>query len=145
MEPEETGFHPPLHNSSRELTRFHGESMPGFQSPSDYEHIKDFHEGAPTEAHAFLSFKSAAERVDGVIPLKVRELISVGVALSLQCAYCISVHTRNAKAAGATLEEMAEVVFITSAVNAGAVVGHGLMAMRMYSEAAATTTSLAKD
>jgi AhpD family alkylhydroperoxidase len=68
------------------------------------------------------------------------------VALSLQCAYCISVHTKNAKAAGATLEEMAEVVFITSAVNAGAVVGHGLMAMRMYSEAAAaTTTALAKD
>jgi hypothetical protein len=38
------------------------------------------------------------------------------------------------------------VVFITSAVNAGAVVGHGLMAMRMYSEAAAVaTTALAKD
>jgi hypothetical protein len=32
--------------------------MPGFQSPSDYEHIKDFHEGAPTEANAFLSFKA---------------------------------------------------------------------------------------
>jgi AhpD family alkylhydroperoxidase len=120
--------------------------MPGFQSPSDYQHIKDFHEGAPTEANAFLIFKSTAERVDGVIPLKVRELISLGVALSLQCAYCIAVHTKNAKAAGATLEEMAEVVFITSAVNAGAVVGHGLMAMRMYSEAAAaTTTAIAKD
>jgi AhpD family alkylhydroperoxidase len=115
--------------------------MPGFQSPSDYEHIKDFHQGAPTEANAFLNFKSAAERVDGALPLKVRELISVGVALSLQCAYCISVHTRNAKAAGATLEEMAEVVFITSAVSAGAVVGHGLMAMRMYSEAAAATAT----
>ena len=119
--------------------------MPGFQSPSDHEHAKDFYQGAPTEANAFMGLKNTAERADGVLPLKVRELISVGVALSLQCAYCISVHTRNAKAAGATMEEIAEVVFIASAVNAGAVVGHGMMAMRMYSEAAAPATPSASN
>ncbi len=109
--------------------------MPSFQNPSDYEHAKDLLKGAPQEANAFLGLKRAAERADGAIPAKVRELISVAVALSLQCAYCIDVHTRKAKAAGATPEEITEVVFLTAAIQAGAAVGHGQMVMRMYSEA----------
>ena len=40
-----------------------------------------------------------------------------------------------AKAAGATLEEVTEVVFLTAAIKAGAAVGHSQMVMRMYSEA----------
>ncbi len=109
--------------------------MPGFQNPSDYQHAKDLMQGCPVEANAFLALKRAAERGDGAIPPKTRELISVAVALSLQCAYCIDVHTKLAKAAGATPEEMAEVVFLTAAIQAGAAVGHGQMVMRMYGEA----------
>ncbi len=109
--------------------------IPSFQNPSDYAHAKDLLQGAPVEANAFLGLKRAAERADGAIPVKTRELISVAVALSLQCAYCIDVHTKMAKAAGATPEEMAEVVFLTAAIKAGAAVGHGQMVMRMYSEA----------
>ncbi len=109
--------------------------MPSFQNPSDYAHAKDLLGNAPVEANAFLGLKRAAERADGAIPAKTRELISVAVALSLQCAYCIDVHTKLAKASGATPEEMAEVVFITAAIKAGAAVGHGQMVMRMYSEA----------
>ena len=89
--------------------------MPSFQNPSDYEHAKDLLRGAPAEANAFLGLKRAAERADGAIPARTRELISVAVALSLQCAYCIDVHTKLAKAAGATPEEMTEVVFLTAA------------------------------
>ena len=40
-----------------------------------------------------------------------------------------------AKAAGATPEEITEVVFLTAAIKAGAAVGHGQMVMRIYSEA----------
>ena len=109
--------------------------MPSFQNPSDYAHAKDLLGGAPVEANAFLGLKRAAERAEGAIPAKTRELISVAVALSLQCAYCIDVHTKLAKAAGATAEEMAEVVFITAAIKAGAAVGHGQMVMRMYNQA----------
>ncbi len=109
--------------------------MPDFQNPADYQYAKDLLQGSAVEANAFLALKRAAERADGVIPAKTRELISVAVALSLQCAYCIDVHTKSAKAAGATPEEMAEVVFVTAAIKAGAAVGHGQMVMRMYGEA----------
>jgi AhpD family alkylhydroperoxidase len=90
---------------------------------------------APTEARAFLSFKQAAERADGVIPAKYRELISIAVALTTQCAYCLDVHTKKAKQHEATREELAEAAFIAAAMRAGAALGHGLMALRLFDRA----------
>lgn len=42
----------------------------------------------------------------------------------------LDAHTKNALAAGATRQELAEVVFIAAALRAGAAVGHGLLAMK---------------
>lgn len=108
--------------------------MGNYQDPADLAYAKDLLQLAPQEAKAFLGLKTAAERDDGAIPAKYRELVSIGVALTTQCAYCIDVHTQNALAAGATREEIAEVVFIAAALRAGAAVGHGLLAMKKASE-----------
>ncbi|WP_394823807.1 carboxymuconolactone decarboxylase family protein [Pendulispora albinea] len=89
---------------------------------------------AEPEARAFLAFKASAERAGGALDEKSRELISIAVALTTQCAYCIDVHTGNARRAGATREELAETVFIAAALRAGGAVGHGLMALRMFDE-----------
>jgi AhpD family alkylhydroperoxidase len=61
--------------------------------------------------------------------------MSVSVALTTQCAYCIEVHITNVVQAGATREEIAETVFIAAAIRAGGAVGNGLMAMRLFEEA----------
>jgi AhpD family alkylhydroperoxidase len=100
----------------------------------EMKYAKDLIELAPREAQAFLGLKATAERADGAIPAKYRELVSIGVALTTQCVYCIDAHTKNALAAGATREEIAEVVFIAAALRAGAAVGHGLLAMKKASE-----------
>lgn len=110
--------------------------MSQYQSPLDLVYVKQLMNLAPKEAQAFLNLKSAAERVDGTIPEKYRELISVAVGLTTQCAYCIETHTKNAVEAGATREEIAETVFIAAALRAGAAVGHGLLALRLYDQAA---------
>jgi AhpD family alkylhydroperoxidase len=89
---------------------------------------------APQEAKAFLTLKNTAERSDGVIPEKYRELISIAVALTTQCSYCIDAHTKNASKARASREEIAETVFIAAALRAGAAVGHGLMALRLFDQ-----------
>ena len=109
--------------------------MSGYQRPEDLSLAKELVRLAPKEAQAFLGLKSAAERTDGVIPEKYRELISIAVALTTQCSYCIDAHARNAARAGATREEIAEAVFIASALRAGAAVGHGLLALRLFDEA----------
>jgi AhpD family alkylhydroperoxidase len=61
----------------------------------------------------------------GVVPLKYKELIAVAVALTTQCPYCIEIHTRKAKKAGATEQELAETTLITAALRAGGAMTHG--------------------
>lgn len=111
--------------------------MPGYQQPADLAFAKELVQLAPVEAKAFLALKGAAERPDGAIPEKYRELMSIAVALTTQCAYCIDAHTKNAVRAGASKEEIAETVFIAAALKAGAAVGHGLLAVRLFEEATA--------
>ena len=64
-----------------------------------------------------------------------RKWIALAVALTTQCGYCLDVHSRAAKRLGTTREEMAEIALIAAAVRAGATVGHGLMALRLFDEA----------
>jgi AhpD family alkylhydroperoxidase len=51
--------------------------------------------------------------------------MAVAVALTTQCPYCIEVHTKNARAAGATEAELAEATMVSAALRAGAAVVHG--------------------
>ena len=51
---------------------------------------------------------------------KMRELISLAVAVTLRCDGCIVVHTTEAKKLGATNEEIAEALGVAIAMNAGA-------------------------
>ena len=102
-------------------------AVPNYQAPADLQRVAAMAALAPVEAKAFFAFNAAAERSDGAIPPKYRELISIAVALTTQCSYCLDVHTRRALAAGATREEVAETAFIAAALRAGAALGHGLL------------------
>jgi AhpD family alkylhydroperoxidase len=108
-----------------------------YQTPKDRAYTARLVNAAPEEARAFLNLKRTAERKDGAIPAKYRELMSVAVALTTQCGYCIEAHINNAVEAGATREEIAETVFIAAALRAGGAVGNGLLAMRLFEEASA--------
>jgi AhpD family alkylhydroperoxidase len=57
---------------------------------------------ARPEFEAFHGFHASAEREDGAIPAKYRELMAVAVALTTQCQRCIERHSARAKEAGAT-------------------------------------------
>ena len=110
--------------------------MSDYQKPSDIGLVPELLALAPAEGKAFLAFNHCAERGDGAIPRKYRELIALGVALTTQCAYCIDVHTRHARAHGVSKEELAEAAFIAAAVRAGGTLAHSLMALRLFDEAA---------
>jgi AhpD family alkylhydroperoxidase len=109
--------------------------MSHYQSPADLQLAPEMARLAPAEAKAFLAFDQAVKRTDGHIPPKVREMISLAVALTTQCAYCMEVHGHAAKQLGMTREELAEVATIAAAVRAGATLGHGLMALRLFDDA----------
>jgi AhpD family alkylhydroperoxidase len=67
----------------------------------------------------------AAALGDGAIPKKYKELMALAVALNTQCGYCLEVHRKAARAAGATDAELAETVFVAVALRAGAALTHG--------------------
>lgn len=79
---------------------------------------------APEAWKAFVAFDKAVVE-NGVIPLKYKELIAVGVALTTQCPYCIDIHAKRAKEAGATEQELAETTLLAAALRAGGAVTHG--------------------
>jgi len=114
--------------------------MSGYQNPDDLKAIPALIALAPVEANAFLAFNHAVERKDGLIPPKYRELISLAVALTTQCAYCLDVHTAQAAKAGATREEVAEAALIAAAVRAGGTLGHALLAQRLFERHRGETT-----
>src|SRR6476659_10216774 len=79
---------------------------------------------APEAFQAFVAFDAAALR-DGAIPAKYKELMAVAVALTTQCSYCIEIHARRAREAGATEQELAETTLVAAALRAGAAMTHG--------------------
>lgn len=109
-----------------------------YQAPSDLQLAGSLAALAPAEAKAFLAFDHAVKRDSGRITPQVREWIALSVALTTQCGYCLDVHTRAARALGTTREELAEIVLIAAAVRAGATVGHGLLALRLFDNAEQT-------
>jgi AhpD family alkylhydroperoxidase len=86
--------------------------------------LKKFGELAPEAFQAFVAFDAAAFQ-GGVIPLKYKELMAVAVALTTQCPYCIEIHAKKAKKAGATEQELAETTLIAAALRAGGAMTHG--------------------
>jgi AhpD family alkylhydroperoxidase len=109
-----------------------------YHGSGDRSFARHLRDSAPEEFAAYRAFSdTAVGRTDGAIPLKYRELIAVAVALTTQCAYCLETHTAKATKAGVTQEELAEAVYVTAALRAGGAAAHGLMAMRMFTEAEA--------
>lgn len=90
--------------------------------------LKTLEANAPEAFKAFWAFDKAA-MADGVIPSKYKELMAVAVALTTQCPYCIEIHSKRAREAGASDQELAEVVGVAAALRAGAAVTHGTHAI----------------
>ena len=83
-----------------------------------------FAELAPEAWEKFVAFDQAA-LADGAVSAKTKELIAVAVALTTQCAYCIDIHTKKARKAGNTDEEIAETIMVAAALRAGGAITHG--------------------
>ncbi len=82
----------------------------------------------PEIYQAFQQFSQAVFK-EGALPSRTKQLIAIGVAHVTQCPWCISGHTRAAKAMGATDEEIAEVIYVAMEMRAGAAYTHGSIAM----------------
>lgn len=74
------------------------------------------------------SLKSAA------LDNKTKELISLGIAITVRCDGCISFHVHDSLQAGASKEEIAETVGVAILMGGGPSVVYGIEAMQALSQ-----------
>lgn len=105
-----------------------------YYEENDLKRLGEMKALAPEEFTAWFKLDSIVSRHDGKIPRKYRELIAIAVAHTTQCPFCIEVHTKRAKKAGAAKEEVAEAILLAAALRSSGAVTHGSMAMHFYDE-----------
>ena len=96
-----------------------------------FSKTNEFGKPATDALKTFVAFSNEAV-AEGVLSVKEKELIAVAIAHITACAYCIDIHTNGAKKAGVTKEELAEAIFVASALNAGSAYAHSINALNTY-------------
>jgi AhpD family alkylhydroperoxidase len=85
--------------------------------------LKKLDENAPDQMKAFWAFDKAAF-TPGSLDALQKQLMAVAVALTTQCPYCIELHLRSARKAGATDAMLSETAVVAAAMRAGAAITH---------------------
>lgn len=85
--------------------------------------LNQLDKAAAAPMKAFWAFDQAAF-AEGALGSKIKQLIAVGVALTTQCPYCIDIHVKAARAAGATDAELTEAAIVAAAIRAGGAITH---------------------
>jgi AhpD family alkylhydroperoxidase len=85
--------------------------------------LKKLDQNAPESMKAFWAFDKAVF-ADGALTTQHKQLIAVAVALTTQCPYCIELHNKAAREAGATDAQLTEAALVAAALRAGGTVTH---------------------
>ena len=85
--------------------------------------LKKLDANAPDVMKSFWAFDKAVF-VDGALTTLRKQLIVVAVALTTQCPYCIEIHAKEARKAGATDAHLSEAAMVAASLRAGGTVTH---------------------
>lgn len=69
--------------------------------------VKELGADQPNVQAGFMKLLTSSES-DGKLPTKVKELISLALAINVKCEWCIAYHMNNCLKAGATKDEIME-------------------------------------
>jgi len=90
--------------------------------------IADFAKLSPESLKGYQTL-SAANSKNSLLGEKVRQLISIAVAVTTRCDGCITFHTDAALKAGATKQEISEALGVAMAMNTGAALIYSVRAL----------------
>lgn len=96
-------------------------------APAAWEGFAKLHEGAVA---------------DGVVPARIKELTALVIAVVKRCDGCIAHHAKAAARAGATPDEVAEMLSVAILMDGGTATVYGPRAWDAYTEFAEATPSL---
>ncbi|MEU1600742.1 carboxymuconolactone decarboxylase family protein [Streptomyces sp. NPDC005708] len=114
LESDTTSFSPVHGGEVKELFMFDMKNL---------RRLKKLDQNAPASMKAFWEFEEAAF-AEGALTVREKQLMSVAVALTTQCPYCIELHTAAARQAGADDAQLTEAAIVAAAIRAGSAVTH---------------------
>lgn len=97
------------------------------------ERVGDYAKESPDVMRGLMTIDNAAAKT-GHLEAKFHEMIALAVAVTTRCDGCISVHTKKAVEAGATLEEISEALGVAIALNAGAALTYSARVIEAYQQ-----------
>lgn len=97
------------------------------------ERVGDYAKQSPDVMRGLMTIDNAAAKA-GHLEAKFHEMIALAVAVTTRCDGCISVHTKKAVDAGATLEEISEALGVAIALNAGAALTYSARVIETYQQ-----------
>ncbi|WP_338470971.1 carboxymuconolactone decarboxylase family protein [Niallia sp. XMNu-256] len=113
------------------LNAYDGNGEEDLYRASYFNRLKEFSQLNGDIFGSFVDFDQKSMK-EGALTVKEKELIAVAVAHTTGCPYCIDVHTKGAKRAGTTKEELAESIMVATALKAGSAVAHSVNALNAY-------------
>ncbi|MBN2323027.1 MAG: carboxymuconolactone decarboxylase family protein [Spirochaetes bacterium] len=100
--------------------------------PRHYEHVRELmgklSREIPKTMEGFSSLHMAAVGA-GVLGTKFKELIALGIAVTVRCDGCIAFHVHGAVEAGASKEEISETIGVAVMMGGGPSVMYGCEAL----------------
>jgi len=94
---------------------------------------RDLRRAIPDVYAGFAALHKGA-MAEGVLPVKMKELIALAIAVVEQCDGCIASHSKGAARAGATKEEAAEAIGVTFLMAGGPATVYGPRAYSAFCE-----------
>ncbi|TDO98796.1 carboxymuconolactone decarboxylase family protein [Marinomonas balearica] len=89
---------------------------------------REYRVSSPDILNGFMAMHKAAMQ-DGVVPLKVKEMMAVGIGIAARCDGCIASHVKAALRAGCTRDELIEVINVAIMMGGGPSVIYGTQAL----------------
>ncbi|MEK5332937.1 carboxymuconolactone decarboxylase family protein [Lysinibacillus sp. FSL W8-0992] len=118
-------------HSLNALQAYDGENNEDLYQKSNLARFKELNQLSPEAFRAFNKFDLEALK-PGLLSRKDKELIAVAIAHITGCAYCIEIHVKNAKKLEVSREELAEAIFVATALKAGSALAHSVNALNAY-------------
>jgi AhpD family alkylhydroperoxidase len=95
--------------------------------------VGDYAKQSPDVMRGLMTIENAAAKTSHLEP-KMHELIALAVAVTTRCDGCISMHTKKAVEADASLEEISEALGVAIALNAGAALTYSARVIETYQQ-----------
>jgi AhpD family alkylhydroperoxidase len=120
-----------------------GESKMVKGYPEFYEQVTSlmtkYGKESPSTMAGFMQLHKAGS-TDGALSAKIKELIALGIAISVHCDGCIAFHVHDAIKAGATHGEIAEAIGVAILMGGNPSVVYGSQAFQAFKEFEAEST-----